>query len=231
MRTKYSLASLGELIGDPARASMLMALMDGRTLPAGELAMTAEVSAQSASGHLSKLIDGGLLSVENSGRHRYYRLADAEVGHALEALGAIAGAPGTTLVSRDMTQLRAARSCYDHLAGCTAVELTRVLEGQQVIVPSGERDYELGSRGRTWFAELGVDTDGVRRSRRVFARRCLDWTERRYHVAGALGAALFSQLLALRWLARMPKTRALRITQAGREAFHKRFGISSGRTL
>lgn len=229
MNATYPLASVAELIGEPSRAAILIALLDGRALPAGELALISRVSAQSASAHLSKLVDGGLLSVQSEGRHRYYKIANAEVGHALEALGAISTAPCKTPILRtpEMTELQIARTCYDHLAGRVAVEITKALEASQVLRPRGERDYEIGDKGEAWFAEIGVETDELRHSRRSFARRCLDWTERRPHLAGALGAAFCARLLALGWIVRRPKTRAVRITQRGEREFYKRLGITA----
>jgi DNA-binding transcriptional ArsR family regulator len=228
MNVVYPIASVAELMGEPARAAILVALLDGRALPAGELALISGLSAQSASGHLSKLVDGGLLTVQSEGRHRYYKIASPDVGHALEALGAIATVPRKTalLGSREMTELREARTCYDHLAGWLAVELTKALEASQVIRAQGERDYALGNKGEAWFADLGVETTAVKSARRSFARKCLDWTERRPHLAGALGAALCSRLVALGWIARRPKTRALRVTQRGERELQKRFGIA-----
>ncbi len=229
MNAAYPIASIAELIGEPARSAMLIAVLDGLALPAGELARVAGVSAQSASGHLSKLVDGGLLAVQSTGRHRYYRITRPEVARALEALGAISTMPrqASAPLDPEARALRAARSCYDHLAGRVAVELARALEVSKVIEPRGELDYELGSRGKAWFANLSVDLDALRHRRRSFARQCLDWTERRPHLAGALGAALCARLLALKWIARRPKTRALRITLLGARELHVRFGISS----
>lgn len=227
MNATYPIAAVAELIGEPARAAMLLALVDGRAMPAGELARAAGVSAQSASAHLSKLVGGGLLSVQSEGRHRYYRMASPEVGQAVEALGGISTIPREPGVARppEARALYNARWCYDHLAGRVAVELTSALERSGVIQLQGERDYDLGPEGPDWFAALGLDAAVLRRSRRAFARRCLDWTERRPHLAGALGAALSSRLMALGWVARLPKTRALRITHRGAREMDHRFGI------
>jgi DNA-binding transcriptional ArsR family regulator len=229
MTAAYPIATIAELIGERARAMMLIELLDGRALPAGELAMISGVSAQSASGHLSKLVDGGLLSVQNEGRHRYYQIASPEVAHALEALGAISTIPRRpeTRRPREVLALYNARTCYDHLAGRVAVELTGALERKEVLRPCREREYELARRGEDWFTDLGVDVDALRRSRRSFARRCLDWSERRPHLAGALGAALCSRLLALGWVAKRPKTRALRITERGEREFRERLHIEA----
>jgi DNA-binding transcriptional ArsR family regulator len=227
--SSYPIAAVAELIGDPARAAFLVALADGRALPAGELARAAGVSAQSASGHLAKLVGGGLLSVRKEGRHRHFRMASPEVGHAVEALGAIATVPlrrGAQL-PREAMALHNLRSCYDHLAGQVAVDLARALEVSKILRASGEREYELGPHGPAWFARLGVDMGTLRASRRTFARACLDWTERRAHLAGALGAALFSRLLALGWVAPLPMTRALRITPRGARELEGRFSIAA----
>ncbi len=229
MSSTYPIAAVAELIGEPARAAMLVALSDGRALPAGELARTAGVSAQSASGHLSRLVDGGLLAVQSEGRHRYYRLSSPDVSHAIEALGVIStsgrrpGAPRPP----ETRALENIRSCYDHLAGRVAVELTATLEASRVLQPRGERDYDLGPGAPALFGGLGVDAEALRGSRRAFALRCLDWTERRPHLAGALGSALFARLTELGWVARLPKTRALRITHRGERELGARFGIAA----
>ena len=191
--------------------------------------MIAGVSAQSASAHLSKLVDGGLLHVQSEGRHRYYRIASPEVGQAIEALGIISTMPSTSSVpqSPEALALRTARSCYDHLAGRIAVELRKALESTKIIAPYGARDYKVGPKGERWFEEMGIEVRPLRGTRRCFARQCLDWTERRPHVAGALGAALYARLGELGWIAPRPKTRALRVTHRGAREFQARFGITA----
>src|SRR5262249_32791727 len=215
MNTTYPIAAIGELLGDRARAEMLVALLDGRARTAGQLAFTANVSAQSASGHLSKLVDGGLLAVGSRGRHRYFRLAGAEGARAVEAVGAVATVKPPTSVVRPLANegLYVARTCYDHLAGRIAVELAKRLQEENAIRPRGEHDYELGPRGKEYFTKLGIEVDELRGLRRTFARQCVDWTERRPHIAGALGAALCSRFLALNWIAVQRGTRALRVTE------------------
>ena len=224
----YPIAAVAELIGEPARAAMLVALSDGRALPAGELARTAGVSAQSASGHLSKLVDGGLLAVQSEGRHRYYRLSSPDVSHAIEALGVISTAgrrPGA-LRPPETQAIENIRSCYDHLAGRVAVELARAMEVSRAIRPRGERDYVLGPGARAWFAGLGVDTEALRGSRRAFpvdasTGRSDDRMWRR-----ARGRALRAARVA-RVGSRLPKTRALRITHRGERELGARFGIAA----
>jgi DNA-binding transcriptional ArsR family regulator len=230
MNTTYPIAAVGELIGEPARGAILIALLDGKARTAGELTLTAGVSAQSASAHLSKLVDGGLLTASRSGRHRYYAMAGPDVAHVLEALSSISTLPRARIAAprpRAADDMYTARSCYDHLAGRIAVELSGALQKCGVIRPWGERDYELGRAGRAWFANLGIDVDSLRRSRRIFARQCLDWTERRPHIAGALGAALCSRLLALGWIACRRDSRALRITPRGARELHSRLGLTA----
>ncbi len=223
----HPITSVGELIGEPARAAILVALLDGRDRTAGELAQTAGISAQSASAHLSKLVDGGLLKSRSHGRNRYYGITRPEVVHALEALGSIATLPlpASAIRSREDMEMHRVRSCYDHLAGRVAVELTKALENFKVIRTSGTRDYILGLKGAAWFAELDIDVAALGGRRRIFARRCLDWTERKPHLAGGLGAALLTRMLAAGWMARRRGTRALRITHRGAHELHKRFGL------
>ena len=225
--TDPDVAEVAALIGDPARAPMLLALFDEVELPASELAFRAGVSPSSASAHLAKMVAGGLLRVTASGRQRLFRLASPEVGVALEALGAIARPARIVALAQDnaMQRLREARTCYDHLAGRLGVALTdRLVETGAIALDGG--DFTLGRRGKRIFVELGVDLDEAIERRRAFARRCLDWTERRPHLAGSLGAALLSGILAHGWVARLPRTRALRVTPQGRAALERRFGIS-----
>jgi DNA-binding transcriptional ArsR family regulator len=221
----HRVATIGELFGDPARAAILVELLDGRARTAGELALVGNISAQSASGHLAKLTAGGLLAVRSQGRHRYYELAHAEVAHALEAAGSLDTHRGNGSAKGGATQvpnarlansdIRMARSCYDHLAGVVAVDLTRRMEASGAIRACGEWEYELGRNGENFFGKMGVDLDGIRRGRRTFARRCLDWTERKPHLAGALGAALFSRLVEAGWVARKRDSRVVRVTHWG----------------
>jgi hypothetical protein len=172
------------------------------------------------------MVYGGLVILERAGRHRHYRLANAEVALALEALGAIATpAPPARSLSPDARALRRARTCYDHLAGVLAVHLTDWWLEQELLVAQGPRDFVVTGPGAEWFrAHLQIDTARLAGSRRPLARQCLDWTERRPHVAGALGAMVLTQLLARRWVARTPDPRRLRVTTSGRSAL-SRFGL------
>lgn len=220
MTARYAIADVAALVGEPTRAAILLALMDGRALPAGELAREAGLSAAATSLHLAKLTQGGLLVVQKEGRHRYHRLASGDVAHALEALGVIATArPSARALSPERAALRAARTCYDHLAGALAVAFARKMEREHMVHAEGERIYAITPHGVGWLADamrIEVATLGV--GRRPVARRCLDWTERRPHVAGALGAAILGRLLAMGWAAKIGDSRALRITARGRDA-------------
>jgi DNA-binding transcriptional ArsR family regulator len=220
MKEKHAISTLGYLLADPGRAAMLVALLEGRPLPAGELARAASVSAQSASAHLSKLSRGGLITMQREGRCRYYKLAGPRVANALEALGAISTArPAADYILAKADQpLLLARSCYDHLAGRIGVALAEAMQKQRVIVTEGEHDYRVTSKGADWLSRLGVEMESLQHSKRHLARRCLDWTERRPHVGGALGAALLGRFLAHGWLVRNRGSRALRVTLKGRRS-------------
>jgi len=221
-----NIAAPAALIGDPTRAAMLQALQDGRAQPASALAWAAGVTAQAASNHLAKLVDGGLLAVEREGRHRYYRLANAEVAHALEALSVLA-APVRSLETPRTPKARAlrdARCCYGHLAGRLGVCVAEALVARGLLAPEDGKLYAVTPSGRAWFEDLGVDV-GALRSPRGVARQCLDWTERRHHLAGPLGVKLLERMTALGWLAVEPQGRAVRLTVDGRQALRERLGV------
>jgi len=220
MNVRYPLASTAALIADPARAAMLTALLDGGSLPAGELARIAGVSAQSASMHLGQLVEGGFLVARQSGRHRYYRMSNPEVAHAVESLGAISTVERYKPSGADQA-LCYARTCYDHLAGDLAIRLRAALERNGLLVSRGERDYELTHRGEQFLAAWRIDLNALRRSRRIFARRCLDWTERQDHLAGALGAAICDKFLELHWITRDKQSRAVHLSLTGRQQLAK----------
>ena len=222
------ISAIAALIGDSTRAQMLWALMGGLARPAGELAMSANVAPQTASAHLSKLLEAKLLTAEVQGRHRYYRLAKPEVGVAIEALASLA--PRTTLSTRlkgdETNPLAFARTCYNHLAGTLAVEINDVLQQRGALIPKRDKQYRVSSEGRLWFKELGVDIPEIQpNGSNYVARQCLDWTERRHHLAGALGTALLQRFFEMRWIARIDKTRAVRVTTKGQEQLRKLLGI------
>lgn len=224
-----SLAQTAALLSDPGRAAMLTALMQGVALPAGELALIANVAPQTASSHLSKLVTGKLLAMEPQGRHRYYRLADAEVAHAIEALlaitprvKAVATPKGAYGAAGDIAY---ARSCYSHLAGNLAVQLAETLQAREFVVPKETKLYVVTKRGRAWFDEFGIPIGDRDLNDQRFARRCLDWTERRHHIAGRLGSAIFHRLRELRWIAPVHDSRAVRVTLEGQRRLARLLGV------
>jgi DNA-binding transcriptional ArsR family regulator len=240
------LARVGALIGDPGRARVLRALADGRELAASVLAAEAGVAPSTASVHLAKLVDGGLVTAERHGRHRYFRLAAPEVARALEALAAVAP-PAAVRSLREGTRahaVRAARTCYDHLAGRLGVALMAGLLDEGVLAggdghhepararadrPSAigrDLDYRLTEPGSQRLRELGVDVDGALAGPRAPIRYCVDWSEQDHHLSGALGAALAARIFDLGWVKRLPRTRAVRVTDAGRRGLADRLGVA-----
>ena len=226
MDAEPDIASVAQLLADGARAAMVGVLTDGSARPASELAAVAGVSKSTASAHLGKLLEYDLVAVEPHGRHRYFRLGGAEVAAAIEALAVVARPRPvrSPQAGRAADALRAARTCYDHLAGGLGVALADALVETHILRPSGG-EYELGPRGRESLADLGVDPDELTRRRRAFARPCLDWSERRHHVGGALGAALAERFFELGWLERAGPARGVRVTPSGRRGFRGAFGL------
>ena len=225
-----AVSSAAFLIADPTRAAMLMALADGRAQPAGELAYAAGVTAQTASSHLAKLLAGGLLLVETQGRHRYYRLAGSHVALVLENLASIASfAPSGPVRrmprSREARDLQFARCCYDHLAGGLGVAVTQALQDRAFIVATADKQFEVTHDGMAWFSAMGLDMAGLKPTRRGLARQCLDWTERRHHLAGPLGVAFMTQLCAKGWLRRLKNSRAVQVTPKGWAGLKEQLGV------
>ena len=225
-----SFAEIGALVGDPARANMLEALMDRRALTAKELASLAGVTPQTASGHLAKLLTAGLITMEQHGRHRYHSLASAEVARMLEGMQQVASTQNIKHAGRTIrtgprdAAMRVARGCYDHMAGTLAVSIADAMLGRGHIEFEGDGG-SVTDRGKLFLSEFGIDITAAAQSRRVFCRPCLDWSERRYHLAGSVGAAIMHRTLELKWVKRQDSTRALAITRAGQEGFRKTFGI------
>jgi len=215
-----SIQKIAALIGESSRIQMLTTLLDGHRHSASELAIAADVSSQTASSHLSKLLSGGLIACEREGRQRLFRLRNADVAAAVEALGALARDPGNPPVP----EIRFARTCYDHLAGVLAIALRDEFLNQEIIRIQPDV-FLLTAKGTQVLRGFDIDVDQLYALRRKFAPACLDWTERYHHVAGALGAALLSRFLEMNWLARVRRTRAVRVTHAGERGLEKSFGI------
>ncbi len=217
-------SDIATLFSDPGRSAMLIALMDGRALPAGQLAMIANVAPQTASSHLTKLLDGQLLAVEQQGRHRYYRLAGVDVAHAIEALLAITPRTSNPAARKSSggrapdNALAYARTCYSHLAGRLGVDIADALQVRGLLVKREER-FVVTQRGREWFVPLGIEIIEQQMRDPRFARRCLDWTERRHHIAGHLGSVMLARFRELKWIAPMRDTRAIRVTLEGERRF------------
>lgn len=226
---QHNISSVAHLIAEPVRSVILITLVDGSAMSAGALARAAGVTAQTASSHLAKLLDGGLLSVESKGRHRYYRLAGAHVSHVLESLATIG--PVTPAwrhtPNRPAQALRFARCCYDHLAGQISIAVTQSMLTRGFIVEAGERQYAVTAPGCEWLQQLGIDMNKPAFSQASeHARQCLDWTERQYHVAGPLGARLMDAFLAWGWISRSSAARSVSVTALGWEGLKQHFGIS-----
>ena len=225
--THHAVAEVAALVGNPARANILMALIDGRALTASELAFVAGVSAQTTSEHLARLREGNLLSLTKQGRHSYFRLASAEVARMIEGIMVVAADGPRRYRPRwnGDEALRTARTCYDHIAGRLGVALTDALTRRGSIVLT-EDGGMVTSTGEKELAAFGIDLGGIKHGRRTFCRPCLDWSERRPHLAGALGAALADRCFELDWIARTRDSRALKISAAGERGFADVFGIS-----
>ncbi|MGA2551094.1 MAG: metalloregulator ArsR/SmtB family transcription factor [Burkholderiaceae bacterium] len=222
------IATIASLIGDPTRSMMLFALMDGRALSVSELAEAAGVTVQTASAHLSKLEAAMLLAVERQGRHRYFRVAGPEVAQVLEGLMGLAArsAPKRVEVGPAQSALRHARLCYDHLAGERGVALLDAMKAQELIV--GEGDLILSDSGVGFLEEFGIPVVKLKGGRRPVCRGCLDWSERRQHLGGSLGAALLSRMLEMRWISRT-SDRTLQFTSVGDAGFARWFPLESRR--
>ena len=223
MRDGPDIARIAALIGDPARANILTALMSGKALTAGELAREGGITPQTASSHLKKLMEGGLLRLTGQGRHRYYALAGEDVALALEGLMGLAAGRGhlrTRTGPRDAA-LREARVCYNHLAGETGVQMYRAMLGAGYLAEKGEK-VTLTEAGQNFAAGFGIDLSALANSRAPLCRPCLDWSARQSHLAGKLGRAMLARMEQAGWLSRVPDSRLIRFTQGGRVAFNSK---------
>lgn len=220
------IAEAASLIGDPARANMLIELLDGRDRTVTELAMAAGVAQSTTSGHLAKLLQGKLVSVTSNGRHRYYRLASPAVANVLESLMTVAveGPPRHRPNSRCSEAMARARTCYDHLAGKLGVALAENFAERELILLSDE-ECTITRSGCALLNDLGIEIQAQKRTRPL-CRACLDWSERRWHIGGAVGAALANRCFELGWTERQPDSRAVTITRSGAQAFERLFGVT-----
>jgi len=225
-----AVSRIAAAIGEPARARMLYCLVDGRARTSTELAMVAEVTPSTASVHLQRLKSERLVKVLAQGKHRYYSLEGASVAAALEALSVLAGGKRNAFMPDTPNRLRMARTCYDHIAGMLGVALHDRIQVMGWLADGpgasgGENAYEVTPRGTNAFADLGIDCEATRRLRRRFAYACVDWSERRPHLGGAVGAALFLVALKRKWVVQELDSRALTITRLGQREMQTRFGL------
>ncbi|CAM3819222.1 winged helix-turn-helix domain-containing protein [Aeromicrobium ponti] len=227
MRSGPDASTIASLISDPSRAAILTVLMDGRSHPAGDLAYAANIKPQTASFHLAKMLEVNVVSLEKQGRHRYYRIENIEIAKALETLLAISPQPKVKSFKQvtENENLRFARTCYDHLAGKLGVKLMDALVDKGYIIEESN-EILITKEGEIFLELFDIPLDIVRKKRRSFVHKCLDWSERRHHLAGALGHELFERFFELQWIERMEKTRAIRITSAGRKGLNELLSIT-----
>jgi DNA-binding transcriptional ArsR family regulator len=219
---------IASLVGDPVRAIILWTLLDDKAYTATELAICADISAPNASMHLNKLLQAGLLSVETQGRHRYYKFSRQEVAYAIEAMANLIPShlSKTNESIENNSAIKYCRTCYDHLAGKVGVLITDGLLEKRFIIHT-KNIFEVSAKGLKWFTNLGIKIDELKQQRRAFARPCLDWSERRNHIAGSLGASLLDKMLSDDWIRKIKNTRATIVTAKGQKGIYDNFKINA----
>jgi DNA-binding transcriptional ArsR family regulator len=227
METEEKFLSITSLICEPARAKMLWNLLDGRAYTASELSMVADISATSASNHLNKLLEADIVKVEAQGRHRYYAFSRPEVAYVVESLAHLANhvQPGKEQKQTVTKGIKFCRTCYDHLAGVVGVAITEALEKKDYI-RKNEKDYVITKKGWNWFSQLEISESDFIANRRALTRQCLDWSERRPHLAGQLGAILLQKMLERRWFKKVQFSRELIVTSKGFQTLNDLLNIS-----
>lgn len=227
MKSFPDISYSAKLIGDPSRAKILQSLMDVDGLPASDLALKAGITIQTASSHLSKLIDGGLLSVERHGRHKYYKISSNQVAEVIEFLSVLAPEPKVNSLSSHQAKLRLkeARSCYNHLAGQLGIQIVNGLINKGYLIDKpDEKEFILTSEGVRFFLNWNINTKDLQQLNRYFAKKCLDWSERKYHISGSLGDAIMKYLLNEKWIRKMPE-RQIIVTALGKRKLNDVLGI------
>ncbi|RSL30615.1 ArsR family transcriptional regulator [Salibacterium salarium] len=227
MEFNPTVSKVAELLSDPSRSKILIGLMDGCDHSASELALIAKIKPQTASFHLNKIVDSGVIKVEKQGRHRFYSLKSSECAAILESFLSISPTPEIKSLNQESSKktIKFARTCYDHLAGELGVKITNYLLKNEILVEADESNFTVSHAGNTFFKEFGVNLRDQENKRRAFARKCLDWTEREHHLAGALGNAMITRMFELQWLQRKEHTRSLELTPKGIEGVDKAFNI------
>ena len=218
---------IAALIGDPTRATIMWTLIDNKAFTATELAIVADTSPQNISMHLTKLVQADLLSVESQGRHKYYKFSRKEIAYAIEAIATLVplAAALKKTNTENTSEIKYCRTCYDHLAGKVGVAITDSLLKQRIIIDK-DKVFELSKKGENWFADFGIDVTGLQEQRRSFLRPCLDWSERRHHIAGSLAAALLDKMFLADWIRRTKNSRAIVITFKGQKEFYTYFKLN-----
>ncbi|SRR5258706_5844896 len=218
---------IASLIGDPTRAAIMWTLLEGKAFTATELAIAADTSPQNISMHLAKLVQADLLSAETQGRHRYYRFSRKDVAYAIEAMASLVPYPSIhdKPDSENSSAIKYCRTCYDHVAGKIGVSIADGLLRQKIIIDKN-KGFDITTKGKKWFLDLGIDIDDLKQQRRSLLRPCLDWSERRNHIAGSLGAALLDKMLSSDWVRRIKNSRALVITVKGQKMLYAHFKMN-----
>lgn len=223
---KDEFKQIASLIGDPVRATIMWTLLDGKAFTATELAIAADTSPQNLSMHLTRLVRSGLLIVEKQGRHRYYKFSRKEIAYAIEAMAnLVPHTSATKTCDMDISPIKYCRTCYDHLAGKVGVLITNSLVQQKIIVNTNN-NFEVSSKGEKWFSNLDIPINVLKEQRRFFIRPCLDWSERRHHIAGSLAASLLDKMLSSDWLRKTKNSRIVIITGKGQKKLYEYFKIS-----
>lgn len=218
---------IASLIGDPTRATIMWTLLDGKAFTATELAIAADTTPQNISMHLAKLVQADLLCVESQGRHRYYKYARKDIAYGIEAMANLIPNSGDRRILNDenTSAIKYCRTCYDHLAGKIGVLITDSLLQQRIILEK-TNSFELSAKGEKWFSGFDIPIDELKKQRRFFIRPCLDWSERKHHIAGSLAASLLDRMLSSDWLRRTKNSRAMIITGKGEKKLHEYFKVT-----
>jgi len=218
---------IATLIGDPTRATILWTLLEGKAFTATELAVAADTSPQNISMHLGKLVHAGLLCAESQGRHRYYKFSRKDIAYGIEAMASLIPPTETakSVLAENNSPIKYCRTCYDHLAGKVGVLITDSLIQQKIIIEKS-KSFAVSGKGQKWFSNLDINIDNLKKERRFLVRPCLDWSERRHHIAGSLAASLLEKMLSAGWLRKTKNSRAIIITGKGQKKLYEYFNIS-----
>ncbi|WP_088051150.1 ArsR/SmtB family transcription factor [Virgibacillus dakarensis] len=227
MKANANVAKVATLVSESSRAAILTILLDGRFHPVSDLAYMVGIKPQTASYHLAKMVEADVIDVETHGRHRYYGIRNQEIAQVMESFLQIAPPVEVRSLRQSFEEeaLRRARTCYDHIAGSLGVKLTNALLENQFL-REGQKEFHVTTEGEAFFSEMQIEISQLKKNRRKFCHKCLDWSERRHHMAGAVGKAMLDRLLELNWIQKTPNSRALKITSLGEKGLNEKFGIA-----